>query len=319
MRESRRSRNVGSAAAASAALLALIAVVVASSGAGAPAGDRAQAGQRPQTIPLPDGFQPEGIAAHANSFFVGSIPSGAIFKGDLRTGRGSILVPGQEGQSAIGLSLRRGALLVAGGETGAARSYDTRTGEELDAVQLTAAPTFVNDVVASKDAAYFTDSVNPVIHRVPIDRRGRFGEVETIPLSGDLVYQEGFNANGIDATPNGKSLIVVQSNTGELFEVDPRSGASAEIDLGGETLTNGDGILLHGHRLWVVQNRDNLLTLVRLDPDLRSGRIVARRTDESFDVPTTVARSGSRLALVNARFGTANPESAEYWVTQLRR
>lgn len=313
----RRSTNLGPAAAV-AALLALIAAVVAAGGAGAIGGDRAEAGQRPQTIPLPDGFQPEGIAAHANSFFVGSIPSGAIFKGDLKTGEGSVLVPGAEGRSATGLSLRRGVLFVAGGETGAAMAYDARTGEELDTAQLTSGETFVNDVVATREAAYFTDSVNPVIYRAPILRGGQFGEVETIPLSGDLVYEEGFNANGIDATPNGKSLVVVQSNTGQLFHVDPDTGVSTEIDLGGETVTNGDGILLHGKRLWVVENRDNQLSLVRLDPHLRSGRIVERISEETFDVPTTVARSGSRLALVNARFGTPDPETAEYWVTQIR-
>lgn len=317
---SRRTGSSGTGAATIVALLALVAAMVALGSAGAFGAERAKPGHRAEKISLPDGFQPEGIAAHANDFFVGSISSGAIFEGDLRTGDGAILVPGEQGRSAIGLALRRRVLFVAGGETGTATSYDARTGEELDTVQLTSAQTFVNDVVATRDAAYFTDSVNPVVYRVPIEKGGRLGEVEPIPLTGDLVYEQGFNVNGIDATPNGKSLVVVQSNTGELFEVDPRTGASAEIDLGGETVVNGDGILLEGgHRLWVVQNEDNLLTLVRLDPSLGSGRIADRVTNAGFDVPTTVARSGSRLAVVNARFGTPDPESAEYWVTQIRR
>jgi sugar lactone lactonase YvrE len=280
----------------------------------------AAAGDRPETIALPDGFQPEGIAAHGDSFFVGSIPTGAIYAGSLRTGEGSVLVPGQEGRSAIGLSLKRSMLFVAGGETGAAHVYDARNGEELASLQLTTEPTFVNDVVATRDAAYFTDSMNQVIYRVAIEPGGGFGEPETIPVTGDLVYEEGFNANGIDATRNGRSLVVVQSNTGELFEVDALTGASTEIDLGGETVANGDGILLDGgRRLWVVRNRDNLLVEVRLEPDLSAGTIVDERTDDGFDVPTTVARAGSRLALVNARFGIREPETAEYWVTQIRR
>jgi sugar lactone lactonase YvrE len=280
----------------------------------------ATTGDRPQVIDLPTGFQPEGIATrNQNSFFVGSIPTGAIFRGDLRTGEGSVFVPAREGRSAIGLSQRRNLLFVAGGATGQAYVYDARTGAELGAFQLTEQETFVNDVVATKNAAFFTDSVNQVVYKIPVDKR-RLGTPKAIPLSGDLVYEEGFNANGIDATRNGEKLVVVQSNTGRLFTVDPRSGATKVIDLGNETVTNGDGILLDGgKRLWVLQNRDNLLTLVRLKSDLDSGKVLERFTNKSFDVPTTLARAGNRLAIVNARFGNPSPATADYWVTQIRR
>lgn len=279
------------------------------------------AGQRPKVVFLPDGFQPEGIATRgANTFFVGSIPTGAIYRGDLRTGEGSTFIPAHEGRSAIGLSLRNDMLFVAGGGTGEAYVYDAKTGAELALFQLTTDSTFVNDVVATRDAAYFTDSVNQRMYRVPIEGRGRFGEPEAVPLSGDIVYEAGFNANGIDATPNGKTLVLVQSNTGRLFTVDPNTGIATSIDLGGDSVPNGDGILLDGgRRLWVVQNRDNLLTLVRLQADLSSGEVVGRFSDDTFDVPTTVAEAGNRLAIVNARFGTPSPEAADYWVTQIRR
>ena len=278
----------------------------------------APAATRPHTIALPKGFQPEGIATQGKTFYVGSISTGAIFRGDLATGEGTVFVPAQQGRSAIGLSLRDGMLFVAGGSTGQGYVYDAATGATLAVFQLTTGSTFVNDVVATNDAAYFTDSVNPVIYKVPF-AGGSFGTPQTIPLTGDLVYTTGFNANGIDATPNGKTLVLVQSNTGRLFTVDAASGVATAIDLGGETVVNGDGILLDGRRLWVVQNRDNLLTLIRLSPDLASGEVIGRFGDPSFDVPTTVARQGNRLALVNARFGTASPGTADYWVTQLRR
>ncbi|MQA99589.1 MAG: superoxide dismutase [Actinobacteria bacterium] len=299
----------------SAALFGLLLMALALGGSGALADDR------PKVAPLPDGFQPEGIATRdANSFFVGSIPTGAIYRGDLKTGEGSIFVPAQEGRNAIGLSLRNDMLFVAGGPTGQAYVYDASTGAELAMFQLVTGSTFVNDVVATKTTAYFTDSVNPSLYKVPIQGRGEFGTPEAVPLTGDLVYEEGFNANGIDATPDGKTLVVVQSNTGRLFTVNPQTGGTTMIDLGGETVTNGDGILLDGgRRLWVLQNRDNLLTLVRLEPDLRSGDVTGRSTDETFDVPTTLARAGDRLAVVNARFGTESAEAAEYWVTQIRR
>lgn len=280
----------------------------------------ATAADRPKVIPLPDGFQPEGIAQHANTFYVGSIPSGAIVRGDLRTGEVSPFVPAQEGRNSIGLSLRDDMLFVAGGLTGQAYVYDASTGAELAMFQLVAGSTFVNDVVATEEAAYFTDSVNPTLYKVPIEGNGLFGAPQAIPLTGDLVYTTGFNANGIDATRNGKTLVVVQSNTGGLFTVDPQTGVTTAIDLGGETVTNGDGILLDGgRRLWVLQNSDNLLTLIRLAPDLGSGAVKGRFTDETFDVPTTLARAGNRLAMVNARFETEAPEPVEYWVTQIRR
>ena len=109
---------------------------------------------------------------------------------------------------------------------------------------------FVNDVVVTKRAAWFTDSMRAFLYKVPIGPNGELGTPEAVPLTGDIVYQSGFNVNGIDATPNGKKLIIVQSNTGKLFKVN-RSGVARLINLGGATVT-GDGLLLHGKRLYAV-------------------------------------------------------------------
>src|SRR5664279_1068714 len=50
-------------------------------------------GQFPQIISLPNGFQPEGISAgRGTSFYVGSLVDGAIYRGDVRTGAGSVLI-----------------------------------------------------------------------------------------------------------------------------------------------------------------------------------------------------------------------------------
>ncbi len=299
------------------ARIAIVLVVLAATLAVPAAG----AGQRPHVIELPAGFQPEGIVtSDADTFFVGSIPTGAIRRGDLRTGTTSDFVPAQEGRNAIGLALGDAMLFVAGGATGQAYVYDARSGEDVAAFQLATSQSFINDVVATSDAAYFTDSVNPVIYKLPIESRGEVGMPVALPLTGDLVYSSGFNANGIDAMPNGDTLVVVQSNEGELFTVDPESGATDMIDLGGSTVVNGDGILLEpSGALWVLRNRNNLLVLVQLEPDLESGSVVGEFTDETFDVPTTLARAGDRVAIVNARFGTTDPQPADYWVTQIRR
>jgi len=283
----------------------------------------AGAGSRPKIIPLPIGFQPEGIATQkGDDFFTGSLADGAIYKGSLRTGEGDIFVPGVPGRVAVGMSIRGNTLFVAGGPTGDAYAYNTKTGEELGVFDLTdAGSTFVNDVIVTRDAAWFTDSFNQQLYKVSIKGKGRFGSPKVVPLTGDIVFEPGeFNANGIEAARNGKRLIVVQSNTGKLFEVHPRTGEARAIDLGGESVPSGDGILLDGgHRLWVIQNSIKKLTLVRLESDLDSGRVVSRTTDKDFDIPTTVAESGDRLAIVNARFGVPSPETERYWVTQIRK
>ena len=93
----------------------------------------------PDTIRLPDGWQPEGIASgRGTSLYVGSIPTGAVWKGDARTGRGDVLVPPRPGErSAIGLKVdRRDRLFVAGGATGKAFVYGARTGADLASYQL---------------------------------------------------------------------------------------------------------------------------------------------------------------------------------------
>ena len=281
-----------------------------------------QAGSKrlPEVIQLPVGFQPEGIAAgQGSTFYVGSIPTGAVFRGSFVTGGGSILVPGKDGRAAIGIEYdRRGdRLFVAGGPTGKAFVYDASTGDDVATLSLTGGQTFVNDVVVTKRAAWFTDSVNPVLYRVPIARDGSIGDPETIPLTGDLVYQTGFNVNGIDAARH--LLVIVQSNTGKLFTVAPETGVTREIDLGGGDVMNGDGILLRHRKLFVVQNFKNQIAVIELDRGLRSGEIVRHLTDSDFDVPTTIDAFAGRLWAVNARFGAASPETATYQVVQVQK
>jgi sugar lactone lactonase YvrE len=276
----------------------------------------------PARIDLPDGFQPEGIATAGEQFYVGSIPTGAVYRGSLRTGQGSVLVQAQSGRAAIGMKVDRGRLFVAGGNTGMAFVYDARTGANVTSYQLSTGGSFVNDVVVTKKAAWFTDSFKPVLYRVPLGPSGRPGAasaVRTVQLTGDYVHGSGFNVNGIDATPNGKSLVIVQSGTGKLFTVSA-SGVTKAIALaGGESVVNGDGILLDGKTLYVAQNRSNVVAKIALSPNLRSGRVVRRISNPGFDVPTTLAELGSRLYAVNARFTTPPTSTTDYWVTSFKK
>ncbi len=171
----------------------------------------------------------------------------------------------------------------------------------------------------TRTGAYFTDSQKAVLYRIPIAVGGALGNVQTIPLAGDFSLASGFNLNGIDATANGKALIAVQTNKGKLFRIDPATGVAREISLGGESVPNGDGILLTGKTLYVVQNQNNRVAVIALSSNLASGRVVTRLSDPDFAVPTTIDDLGRRLYAVNARFGTPNPGSAEYQVVQLAK
>jgi sugar lactone lactonase YvrE len=277
----------------------------------------------PEVIPLPNGWQPEGIAVgNGTTFFVGSIPTGAVYRGDLRTGKGTTLVQGASGRAAIGVEFDRNRLFVAGGPTGKGFVYDARTGALVRELQLATGggATFVNDVVVTKRAAYFTDSNRAVLYRVVLTKNGiPAASAEPVPLTGDFQLVSGFNVNGIDATPNGKTLIVVQSATGKLFNVVPGTGVTKEITLGGASVPNGDGLLLHGRTLYVVQNQLNRIAVVTLAKDFTSGTIGRTITDSDFDVPTTIDRHGKSLYAVNARFGTAPGPSTTYSVVQVRR
>jgi sugar lactone lactonase YvrE len=198
--------------------------------------------------------------------------------------------------------------------------FNAKTGAEAHTpYTLASAPTFINDVVVTRTAAYFTDSMKAVLYRIPIGSGGALGDAQTIPLTGDFSLQPGFNLNGIDATKNGKTLIAVQSNTGKLFQIDPSSGATRLISLGTESVPNGDGILLDGKTLYVVQNQLNRVAVIALTSNLASGRVVTRLSDPDFAVPTTIDDLGKRLYAVNARFGAPSPATTDYQVVQLRK
>ena len=278
----------------------------------------------PDVIELPNGFRPEGIAlGEGTTFYVGSIPTGAIYRGDLKTGEGEILVQPQAGRAAIGMKYddRTGLLFVAGGPTGYAYIYDGATGANIAEIQLTTLPSFINDVVITQDAVYFTNSSQPVLYKVPLAEDGTLPAVLQsfeIPLSGDYVFVAGaFNANGIEALPNGDTLIIVNSTTGTLHTVDPETGVATEIDLGGGSVPNGDGILLQGKTLYVVQNTRNQIAVVELSSDFTSGEIVDVITSSLFRVPTTIASFGNALYAVNARFGTPPTPDTEYEVVRV--
>ena len=270
----------------------------------------------PDRIDLPDGFQPEGITTAGPLAWFGSLADGDIYRADLLTGEGEVISQGP-GTPSVGLTVdARGRLFVSGGTGGGARVVDGRSGEVLATYDFGGG--FVNDVVVTRDYAYFTDSQRAVVHRLHLGPHGRLTDTyDELALHGDWEQVDGFNANGITTAPDGKNLLVVNSTTGGLFRVDPDNGHADRVDLGARTLTNGDGMLRTGRTLYVTQNTSNQVATVRLDRTASRGRVVQTRTSDDFDTPTTIARFAGALYLPNARFTTTPEDDTEYWVTRL--
>jgi len=293
----------------------------------------------PDVIPL--GFRPEGVAiTFDTNIYVSSVDDGNIWRGDVRTGTGEFLVNLATPLFGLGLSYdpRTNYLFVAGGfvatvvsNTDLARVYDATTGELIKSFSFppptAACPGidhpwgfhvyhFANDVVVTRDGAYITDSVNPCIYKLPLGPGGRLAEnAEEIVLDGGLPGSGSwpdFVPNGIEATPNGKNLLVVDSVGGGLYRIDPTSGGWTEV-LGG--LFGGDGILLINKTLYVARsmfNNDLVLasggtpllkdqiTVVELNTQMTTGRITQTIEHDALCRPATIAAFGSYLYVANA-------------------
>jgi sugar lactone lactonase YvrE len=312
-------------------ILAVALAFVAPGGGPTPA--RAHGAHFPDVIQLPTGFRPEGITHDGNTLFVANFDHGAIFQVNARTGKGSILVPafprepGGEDRMGLGIKLdrRTGHLFVAGGGTGHAYVYDGDTGASLANYTLAASgPTFINDLLIVGDVVYFTDSFRPSFFKLTLLPGGGLppqSAVQEIPITGDFEFIPGpgnFNNNGIERTPDGKALIVINSKNGKLYRLNPRTGVTQEIAIAsGATLPTGDGLLLDGHTLFVVQNTNNIAVVALSRRHRNQARIVDNITNPNFDTLATATKVGDALYVTNPRFQVADPTGQPFSVVRV--
>jgi hypothetical protein len=287
----------------------------------------------PARIDLPNGFFPEGIEkGRGTSYFVGSLATAAIWRGDLRTGAGAVLAPSLPGRVTVGVNYEpgRNRIWVAGGGqislptgdlkvgTGDVRVYDGSTGVLLATYQPPGVG-LLNDINVTRDAVYVTDSARPQLVVIPLGRNRSLpppSAATTLPVRGDFVQIPAFfNLNGIVAARG--ELLVGQTSTGKLFRVDPETGIADEVDLGGASLGSPDGLELRGRKLYVVSNFENRIIVVSLGPGLESGVVLGDITDPGLDFPSTVTVAAGRLWAANLRFTTPITPTTPYWITQL--
>jgi sugar lactone lactonase YvrE len=236
----------------------------------------------PHVVEALDGSYPEGFAiGKGHTAYNGSV-DGSIYKMDLRSGKGEVLVPVQDpfGCSKLGMRVdsRTNYLFVAGCEGGNVWVFDADTGEAIgpeggfilplpdelpiegDTLQI------VNDLTITKDAVYLTDSHQPLLYQLPLSKNGGLPAPDAATA---ILLPDEFNfgdyccgANGIVSTPNGKTLIVGNSWTSQLLRVDLSTGDMDEIlvdpPLRGTAPWTGfiDGFALQGKTLYIMTPAD---------------------------------------------------------------
>ncbi len=268
--------------------------------------------------------QPEGIATAGGSFYTGSRVNGTIAVGSVRTGTTRILARGgvRGRTSSLGMEVAGSTLWVAGGPTGRVFALDRRTGATKAVFRLTGAgDPFVNDLVIKGGAVYVTDSLRPQLYRIARSAVADGGTQDVASFLGfagtPLTYVEDENnLNGIEVS--GGDLLSVQSSTGKLWKIDPGSKEVSEVAVTGGPLTNGDGLLVQGRRLYVVQNALRTIARLQLGTGDTAARVTAKRRSSVLPYPTTIARSGGSFLLPNARFDK-EPGTVDYTVGSVPR
>lgn len=162
----------------------------------------------PDTISLVTGSMPEGISAGpGETFYAGARSNGAVYVGNTRNGKLRTLVPGRQGEVAVGLLYDEATkrLWVAGGSSGDVTAYDARSGREVFTAAL-GAGRFLNDVAITPTAVHVTDSTRAELVVVDLGPDGTPTGVRTLAVTGEYVQPTGFGLNGIRALPTGDLL-----------------------------------------------------------------------------------------------------------------
>ena len=312
----------------------------------------------PDQISLPEGLEPEGIElGKGQDFFVGGFSyssffgplfgleypesemAGAIYKGNLRTGEGQMLVDPTDNLLISGLSYdaRTDYLYAATLESGAITGpfiggginvYDGTTGQLIQRTVF-GNGLAINDVLVTNKAVYATDSLSATLYKIPLDRGGQPSpEWETVSMDGFDMVPNDFNANGLVGDFDGEDLVVVNVSSGLLYHVDTQSGAATAIDVQGEQtiFESGDGLFMQGRTLYIMQNQASIggpgkIAVVELSGDLSRGTFVKDITSPDFVLPTTIIGHGDSIYAVNSQFGAAldDPSSVQSQVVKVKK
>jgi hypothetical protein len=274
--------------------------------------------------------------------------AGAIYKGNLRTGEGTILAE-PTGKLVSGLSYdpRTDYLYAATGlgfgdasgnftwtEQGVT-VYDASNGDIIreitfgDGMGIT-----INDCLVTRTGVYCTDSFNPNLYKVVLEKGGRLPsipEVEVIFMPGFVMGDGLFGANGLVGDFDGRQLVIVNISTGVLYRVDTANGEASPLEIEGaeQLFVDGDGLYLDGRTLYIMQNFSDKIAVVQLSGDLSGGEFIRNIPGEGepnpLNIATTIIGFGNSLYAINTNlldpFGPifGNPADVQVEVVRLRK
>lgn len=258
---------------------------------------------------------PEGLAYNTKEkvFYVSSLHYGKIGKVNTK-GDYTEFITDSELVSTIGIHLnrRQNLLYVCVSDPGVAVNtnaatqmklakvivFDVETGNRKFVADLGAlnakGGNFANDLgFDTKGNAYVTNSASPIIYKINTK-----GEASIFATS-DNWKKEGFNLNGIVSHPNGY-LIVVQSNTGELYKVslkNPKEITKVKTDL----FLGGDGLILNGkNELVVISNSRKEVYKINSTDDFATATLTKTEATE-LEFPTTGVYVNGKYYILNAK------------------
>jgi hypothetical protein len=290
----------------------------------------------PDLIPIPAGFEAEGIEmGKDHDFFVGTLSwsgdltnAGAIYKGNLLSGEGQVLVP-PTGKKLTGLSYdaRTDYLYAATGHSGGfagprweqgIKVYTATSGRLLGEI-IFGDDMVINDVLVTDAGVYCTDSISTTLYKLPLEDDGKVfsSTVEKIEMTG-FEMAEGFNANGLVGDFDGKELVIINITTGVLYLVDTETGAASPVNVQGDEqlFADGDGLYMDGRTLYIMQNFSQKIAVVDLSDDLTQGRFVKNLVSDDFSIPTTITGFGSCIYAINTHFLEFIAEGADTTLIQ---
>jgi len=300
------------------------------------AGDKPSTAAFAKIVPALTGAPPEGFTIGRGSTAYNGSVNGSIYKVDLRSGEGEVLVPAEPDfdiftqcyKLGMRVDARSNYLFVAGCLGGNAYVFDAETGDEIMNYALAPAfSTVINDLAITRTAVYFTDFTQPFLYRLPLSRNGRLppeSAVMALPLSGDFPADDPTccAGNGIVATPDGETLIVGNSNNAQIYRVDPATGQADRIEVNPPLVGFIDGIVLRDRKLYILTpdgdgTGGDWVQVVLLDKDLRTGTLVQVITDPDMDGVASGAFFGGALYVNNARYSEFPQSDTAYWLTRL--
>jgi sugar lactone lactonase YvrE len=280
-----------------------------------------QAGPALESYSLPPEVTfPEGVAHDpgTGTIYTGSAATGTLTRVNLKTrateivAPAGVLVPGgvtTTFPAVLGMKLDRSKRLwIAGGRSGKFFIVDSQGGKVIKELAVPdPSKSLINDVALVGTAGYFTDTRAPTLWRIEA-KGNEIGALEPwLDFTGTpLQYYEGANLNGIAATPDGQSLIVVQMGKGLLYKIDIKSKKVSAIDTAGADLTGADGLVLDGRTLYVVRQTAVEIATVQISDDFAKGTVVNRFKHPQLAWPATAVKDGNRLLVVNTQFNTRN-------------